>query len=46
MQPRVTAADVSPAAKEETMTKPKLVFSPVSQDYFENPYEIYERMRD
>ncbi len=28
------------------MTKPKLVFSPVSQDYFENPYEIYERMRD
>ena len=28
------------------MTKPKLVFSPVSQDYFENPYEIYKRMRD
>ena len=28
------------------MTKPKLVFSPVSQDYFDNPYEIYRRMRD
>ena len=28
------------------MTKPKLVFNPVSQDYFENPYEIYRRMRD
>jgi cytochrome P450 len=28
------------------MTKPKLVFNPVSQEYFENPYEIYKRMRD
>lgn len=28
------------------MTKPKLVFHPYSQDYFENPYEIYKRMRD
>ncbi|WP_163893063.1 cytochrome P450 [Mycolicibacterium hippocampi] len=28
------------------MTKPKLVFSPVAPDYFENPYEIYQRMRD
>ena len=28
------------------MTKPKLVFSPVSQEYFDNPYEIYERMRE
>lgn len=28
------------------MTKPKLVFSPVAQDYFDNPYEIYRRMRD
>lgn len=28
------------------MTKPKLVFNPVSQDYFDNPYEIYRRMRD
>jgi len=28
------------------MTKPKLVFSPVSQEYFDNPYEIYKRMRD
>jgi cytochrome P450 len=28
------------------MTKPKLVFNPVSRDYFDNPYEIYERMRD
>jgi cytochrome P450 len=28
------------------MTKPKVVFSPVSQEYFENPYEIYRRMRD
>jgi cytochrome P450 len=37
---------LAPAAKEETMTKPKLKFSPVSQDYFDNPYEIYKRMRD
>ncbi|WP_099038737.1 cytochrome P450 [Mycobacterium neglectum] len=28
------------------MTKPKLVFSPVAQEYFDNPYEIYKRMRD
>ena len=28
------------------MTKPKLVFSPVSQDFFDGPYEIYRRMRD
>jgi cytochrome P450 len=28
------------------MTKPKLKFDPVSQEYFENPYEIYKRMRD
>jgi cytochrome P450 len=28
------------------MTKPKLKFSPYSQEYFENPYEIYRRMRD
>ncbi|MCV7153661.1 cytochrome P450 [Mycolicibacterium pyrenivorans] len=28
------------------MTKPKLVFSPVAQEYFDNPYEIYQRMRD
>jgi cytochrome P450 len=28
------------------MTKPKLVFNPVAPDYFENPYEIYRRMRD
>jgi cytochrome P450 len=28
------------------MTKPKVVFSPVSQEFFENPYEIYARMRD
>ena len=28
------------------MTKPKLVFNPVAQEYFDNPYEIYERMRD
>ena len=46
MQPRVTDAVASPAAKEETMTKPKLVFNPYSQDYFDNPYEIYKRMRD
>src|SRR5262245_60980942 len=46
MQPRVTDAAASPAAKEETMTKPKLVFDPVSQEYFDDPYEIYARMRD
>lgn len=28
------------------MTKPKLVFHPYSQEYFDNPYEVYERMRD
>jgi cytochrome P450 len=28
------------------MTKPQLVFSPVSSEYFENPYAIYARMRD
>ena len=28
------------------MTKPKVVFSPVSPEYFENPYEVYKRMRD
>ena len=28
------------------MTKPKLVFNPYSQEYFDNPYEIYRRMRD
>ncbi|KMO80615.1 cytochrome P450 [Mycolicibacterium chubuense] len=28
------------------MTTPRLVFNPVSQDYFDNPYEIYRRMRD
>lgn len=28
------------------MTKPELVFAPHSQEYFDNPYEIYPRMRD
>lgn len=28
------------------MTKPKLVFNPVAQEYFDNPYEIYQRMRE
>ncbi|MGV0794236.1 cytochrome P450 [Mycolicibacterium sp. XJ1819] len=28
------------------MTKPKLVFNPVAKEYFDNPYEIYRRMRD
>ncbi|KUH80213.1 MULTISPECIES: cytochrome P450 [unclassified Mycobacterium] len=28
------------------MTKPKLVFDPYSQEYFDDPYEIYARMRD
>ena len=28
------------------MTKPKLVFNPYSQEYFDDPYEIYARMRD
>jgi cytochrome P450 len=28
------------------MTKPKLVFDPYSQEYFDDPYEIYGRMRD
>jgi cytochrome P450 len=28
------------------MTTPNLVFNPVAQEYFDNPYEIYRRMRD
>ena len=28
------------------MTKPKLVFDPYPADYFNNPYEIYRRMRE
>ncbi len=28
------------------MTKPKLVFNPYSQEFFDSPYEIYARMRD
>ncbi len=28
------------------MTAPKVVFNPVSQEFFDNPYEIYRRMRD
>lgn len=28
------------------MTKPKLVFHPFAQEYFDNPYAVYERMRD
>ena len=28
------------------MTKPKVKFNPVAQEYFDNPYEIYRRMRD
>jgi cytochrome P450 len=28
------------------MTKPKLKFNPYSQEYFDDPYEIYRRMRD
>ena len=28
------------------MTKPKLVFDPFSEEYFNNPFDIYRRMRD
>ena len=28
------------------MTTPKVKFSPVSPEYFANPYEVYQRMRD
>lgn len=28
------------------MTTPNLVFDPVAKEYFDNPYEIYRRMRD
>ncbi|CAN5375449.1 cytochrome P450 [soil metagenome] len=28
------------------MTKPKLVFNPVSQEYFDDPYQVYARMRE
>ncbi len=27
------------------MTQAELVFDPFSQEYFENPFDIYERMR-
>jgi cytochrome P450 len=33
-------------AEEDLVTKPSLEFDPVSQEYFDNPYEIYRRMRD
>ncbi|BBY41707.1 hypothetical protein MCEL_00020 [Mycolicibacterium celeriflavum] len=45
LRPRVTESGHQPAAKEE-ITKPKLVFDPYSQEYFDDPYEIYRRMRD
>lgn len=32
--------------QEDEVTKPKLVFSPVSAEYFANPYEVYARMRE
>ena len=32
--------------EEDAVTKPKLVFSPVSREYFANPYEMYARMRE
>ena len=28
------------------MTKPKLIFDPFSEEFFDNPYEIYRRMRE
>ena len=28
------------------MTTSRLVFDPFSQEFFDNPYEIYRRMRD
>ena len=28
------------------MTQAELVFDPFSQEYFENPFDIYRRMRD
>jgi cytochrome P450 len=28
------------------MTKPKVVFDPFSEEYFNNPFEMYRRMRD
>ncbi len=28
------------------MTKPRLVFSPVSQEFFDDPYAVYRRMRE
>lgn len=28
------------------MTKPKVVFDPYSEDYFNNPFDIYRRMRE
>ena len=46
MRSRVTDADASPAAKEETHDQAQMVFDPFSQEYFNNPYEIYMRMRD
>jgi hypothetical protein len=28
------------------VTKPKVVFDPFSAEYFENPFDIYRRMRE
>lgn len=35
-----------PAAEEESMTKPKLVFDPFSEEYYNDPFDIYRRMRE
>jgi cytochrome P450 len=40
----VTAPELG--AQEDAMTKPKLVFDPVSQGYFDDPYDVYRRMRE
>ncbi len=45
-QPSVTIPAIQHSLEEYSMTKAKLVFDPFSQDFFNNPYEIYRRMRD
>jgi cytochrome P450 len=45
-QPSVTFPALKSGAQEDAVTKPKLVFHPFAQEYFDNPYEVYKRMRD
>jgi hypothetical protein len=42
----ITFSSRCPAAQEDAMTKAKLVFDPFSEEFFNNPFETYRRMRE